>query len=105
MMRAALLAAAFAAALGVVAEAQGPQRITVTLPAPLVNFKDGPNVNVVRANCLVCHGADYVYNQPPLSRAQWTAEVAKMRNAYKAQIADADAGPIVDYLMSQNGKQ
>ncbi|MBV8601453.1 MAG: cytochrome c [Candidatus Eremiobacteraeota bacterium] len=103
-MRAAVLAAALFCALGVLAVAQGQQKITVTFPPPLVQFKNGPNLGVAQANCLVCHGADYIYTQPPLTRAQWTAEVNKMRAAYKAQIADDDVPKIVDYLLSQNGK-
>jgi hypothetical protein len=39
-----------------------------------------------------------VLTQPHLSRADWQAEVEKMRNAYKAPIADADVPAIVDYL-------
>jgi cytochrome c553 len=78
--------------------------VSVSLPPPVVAFKPGPNLAAAQASCLICHGADYVYNQPPLSKAQWTAEVTKMRNAYKATIADADVDKIVEYLMSQNGK-
>jgi hypothetical protein len=39
-----------------------------------------------------------VLTQPPLSRQTWEAEVAKMRNVYKAPIAKEDVTPIVDYL-------
>ena len=79
-------------------------KLSVAFPVAVIDFKPGPNLGVAQANCLVCHGADYVYNQPALTKAQWTAEVNKMRNAYKATIADADVEKIVDYLMSQNGK-
>ena len=103
-MRRIVVAIALFLALGVVAVAQLPNKVTVTLPPPVISFKAGPNLGVVQANCLVCHGADYIYFQPPLTRAQWTAEVNKMRAAYKAQIADADIDKIVDYLMTQNGK-
>ncbi len=86
--------------------ATGPSVVTVSFPAPTIDFKPGPNLAAAQANCLICHGADYVYNQPPLSRAQWTAEVNKMRNVYKALLADdaVAVDKIVDYLMSQNGK-
>jgi mono/diheme cytochrome c family protein len=84
--------------------ASNPQVVTIKLPATTVDFKPGPNVATAQTNCLICHGADYVYNQPALSRTQWTAEVNKMRNAYKATIADGDVDKIVDYLMSANGK-
>ena len=69
-----------------------------------VNFQPGPNVGIVQANCLVCHNADYVYNQANMTRAQWTGEVNKMRAAYKANISDENVPKIVDYLMTQRGK-
>jgi hypothetical protein len=42
--------------------------------------------------------------QPSLSRAQLTAVLAKMRDAYKAPIEDDDAQKIVDYLVSLRGE-
>lgn len=81
-----------------------PKKVTIELPPSAIQFKPGPNLNVVQANCLVCHNADYVYNQAAMTRPQWTAEVNKMRGAYKANIADDAVPKIVDYLMSQNGK-
>ena len=110
-MRAPIVAIALALGLGTAGllalrapAATSPSVVSVKLPATAVEFKPGPNLAGAQANCLICHGADYVYNQPPLSKAQWTAEVNKMRNAYKAPIADGDVDKIVDYLMSQNGK-
>jgi hypothetical protein len=54
-------------------------------------------------NCLSCHSAGMVLNQPPLPRATWEAEVNKMREAYKAPVPDEDVKPIVDYLMHIKG--
>ena len=79
--------------------------VKVNLPPDDVKFKPGPGRDVTNANCSTCHSAAYVYTQPPLTRAQWTAEVTKMRTAYKAPIADGDIPTIVDYLMTQNGKR
>jgi hypothetical protein len=108
MMRAAALAFVTAliggAALAASAQTKLPNKMSIQVPPPTVSFQPGPNVNIVQANCLVCHNADYIYNQPPLTRTQWTAEVNKMRAVYKATIGDADVPKIVDYLMSQNGK-
>lgn len=101
MMRTIVLGAAVL--LGLLAAAF-PKSASITLPPSNIQFKPGPNVGIVQANCLVCHNADYVYFQPALTRAQWTAEVNKMRAAYKATIADDDVPKIVDYLMTQNGK-
>ena len=68
------------------------------LPADTATFPDGPNVKVVNQNCLACHSAEMVLDQPLLPRATWAAEVTKMRNVYKAPVSDADAALIVDYL-------
>ena len=94
--------AAFLAA-GIVAT-RADSNGTIPLPPPNNTLKDGPNVALAQTKCLVCHSADYIYIQPPLTRKQWTAEVTKMQKTYGAPIADADVAPLVDYLMSQNGK-
>jgi hypothetical protein len=79
-------------------------KVSIDLPAIDVPFKAGPGVDLARANCETCHSAAYVYTQPRLTQAQWTAEVTKMKAAYGAPIADGDVAPIVAYLVSQNGK-
>lgn len=84
--------------------ADQPGVVTITPPAPTVEFKAGPGVDKVKANCTVCHTADYVYTQPPLTAAQWRAEVTKMKKVFGAPIADEDVDAIVQYLVSQNGK-
>lgn len=70
----------------------------VELPPGVTPYPDGPNVAAANRNCLACHSSDMVLVQPPLSRAQWAAEVTKMRNVYKAPVNEADAALIVDYL-------
>lgn len=72
--------------------------VQVELPPDSAVFPDGPNVKIVNQNCLACHSADMVLDQPLLPRAGWAAEVTKMRNVYKAPLSDADANLIVDYL-------
>jgi hypothetical protein len=78
--------------------------VTVQLPTPTIELKPGPNRELAASSCLTCHSTDYIYYQPPLTKAQWTAEVNKMRTAYAAPIPAENVAPIVDYLMSQNGK-
>jgi cytochrome c5 len=78
--------------------------VSITLPTVTVPLKPGPGMEVVNANCRTCHSAEYIYTQPRLTRAQWTAEVTKMKAAYGAPIADGDVNTIVDYLVAQNGK-
>ena len=58
----------------------------------------GPGADAINNNCLACHSADMMLDQPLLPRATWTAEVTKMRNVYKAPVSEADAALIVDYL-------
>ena len=78
--------------------------VNLLLPAETARFKPGPGVETAVKNCSLCHSADYIYMQPPLSKAQWQGEVTKMRKVYGAPIEEADTDAIVAYLMSQNGK-
>jgi hypothetical protein len=105
MKRAGLVAffACLAAGAGALA-ATGSGVVSVGLPKPDTHFNAGPGVDLARRHCLTCHSSDYVYTQPPLTKAQWTAEVTKMQKTYGAPIPDADVAPLVDYLMTQNGK-
>ena len=73
-------------------------------PIAVEAFPGGPEADLARRHCLTCHSSDYVYSQPKLSKAQWSAEVIKMVKVYGASIPDAEVGPIVDYLVAQNGK-
>ncbi len=67
-------------------------------------LKDAPGRTVVLANCTMCHSVDYVLtNSPFMDHKAREAEVAKMRNAFKAPISDADARIIVDYLAANDG--
>ena len=99
------VASLVAFALAGVAVTRADPATSITLPPPDNALKDGPNLALAQSRCLVCHAADYIYTQPPLTKAQWTAEVTKMQKAFGAPITDADIPLLVDYLMSQNGKQ
>jgi hypothetical protein len=91
---------------GPAASTAPPSSVTVagvTLRSVSVDFPDPGNTfpgaaDAVNNNCLACHSPGMVLTQPHLSRADWQAEVDKMRTAYKAPIADADVPAIVDYL-------
>ncbi len=94
-----LLAALPAAAAPIVLKS-----VSVELPADSDRpLPAGPGQDVFAAACLACHSAGMVINQPRLGRAEWTATVAKMRNAYKAPIDDDDARRIIDYLAAVKG--
>lgn len=77
--------------------------VAVTLPTSDRVFPAGPHVDAITNNCLACHSAGMVLNQPSLTRSEWEGEVGKMRKTYKAPVSDADATAIVDYLASTKG--
>jgi hypothetical protein len=66
-------------------------------------FPGGAAADAVNNNCLACHSAGMVLNQPALSKAAWTAEVDKMIGAYKAPVAPQDVAAIIDYLATSQG--
>jgi hypothetical protein len=74
--------------------------VNVDLPFGDRMFADGPGSEAVNNNCLACHSAGMVLTQPALSKAQWRAEVEKMRTAYKAPIDPKDVDTIVGYLVA-----
>src|ERR1700692_2053882 len=77
--------------------------LKIDLPDRHKMSPDGPGSRAINNNCLACHSADMVLNQPTLSKQAWTAEVNKMINNYKAPIAPEDVGAIVNYLTALKG--
>jgi cytochrome c5 len=75
----------------------------VKLPQSDRGLPEGPGRDVVQNNCFTCHSAGMISTQPALAKAAWEAEVAKMRNVYKARIDDKDVPAIVDYLTAVKG--
>lgn len=73
--------------------------VSLNLPYGALKFPGGHEADAANRNCLICHSADMVLNQPALSRPQWQAEVDKMRAAYKAPIDPKDVEAVVDYLV------
>jgi hypothetical protein len=63
----------------------------------------GPESDAINNNCLACHSADHVLNQPSLSKTAWQEVVNKMIIAYKAPVSPDDAKAIVDYLVRTKG--
>ncbi len=76
--------------------------VSVDLPAGDRMFP-GAQADAINNNCLACHSAGMVLNQPDLSKATWEAEVHKMISVYKAPIDDADVPAIVAYLVETKG--
>jgi len=108
MIRNLLLAAVLlgAASMPLVARAATPAQlksVKIDLPDSDKMFPDGPGSDAINNNCLACHSADMVLNQPALSKEAWSAEVHKMITTYKAPVAPADVSAIVDYLARIKG--
>ena len=107
LVAASMLAAALGASLATASTARsaGAGAVTITLPPDARLFGPGPGQSIAEANCTICHAADYVYTQPPLTADQWRAEVTKMQKAYGAPIDASAVDALVQYLVGQNGKR
>lgn len=65
-----------------------------------------PGYEKAQANCVACHSAEYMLYQPPTApRAYWEAMVKRMKEVFKAPVADADMPAIVDYLVKTYGSE
>jgi len=100
MRRAALLLLLLPAA-GLLTAAD--KRVAYRLPPePQLRMPPGADAELAAGTCAACHSLDYIRHQPPdMGRAFWNAEVAKMRDAYGAEIDDADAQRIAAYLAGE----
>jgi cytochrome c5 len=77
--------------------------LKLDVPASDAMFPAGPGSDAINNNCIACHSADHVLNQPSLPRAAWQEVVNKMITAYKAPVSAEDAKAIVDYLVRTKG--
>ena len=107
MSRMILLFALLAAAL--VAPFSCEAQSSIVLKSDSIDLPDrgvmfpGPGSDVVNNNCLACHSAGMVLNQPALTAAAWQAEAEKMIHVYKAPVDEKDVPEIVDYLVRTKG--
>lgn len=87
------------------AAAVAPKRgLAIQLPPEKANFKEGRGVEIARAQCMICHSADYISTQPPLTnRKQWLETVYKMQLRFGAPIPDSQIDPLVNYLVKYYG--
>ncbi len=86
-----------------VEEAPAFKSVNVDLPSGDRRFPGGAEADAINNNCLACHSADMVLNQPSFPRAVWDAEVHKMIKVYRAPVDEADAARIIDYLATTKG--
>ena len=79
---------------------------SINLPPDPVQLKASPltGYEKAQANCVACHSAEYMLYQPPTApRAYWETMVKRMKDVFKAPVADADMPAIVDYLSATYG--
>ncbi len=78
---------------------------TIALPPdnPMATLAPGPGMEVVRANCGICHSTDYIVRQPRGDAKQWGPEVAKMIKVYGAPVSPENEKIIVEYLATAYG--
>lgn len=77
--------------------------VSVDLPTSGRTFPAGPGSDAINNNCLLCHSAGMVLDQPNMSKPSWQAEVDKMLEQYKAPVDPRDVDTIVSYLVSIKG--
>ena len=78
--------------------------VKVELPTGDRVFPGGDKADAINNNCVTCHSAGMVLNQPALTATAWAAEVHKMVNVYKAPVSPADADAVIAYLVATRGK-
>ena len=76
----------------------------VELPTGDRAFPGGDKAAAINNNCVPCHSAGMVLNQPALTKAEWAGEVHKMANVYKAPVSPEDQAAIIDYLAELKGR-
>ena len=77
--------------------------VIITLPPETGTYKAAPGVELVQANCLICHSTEYVSTQPPMPRKYWEATVKKMKEKFGAPTPDAQVAALVNYLVAAYG--
>jgi mono/diheme cytochrome c family protein len=79
--------------------------VRVELPAGNEAFPPGVGADIAASQCLICHSAGMVLQQPPLTKAEWRAEIVKMRSAFGAPVPDDQVDALSGYLTGINGRQ
>ena len=98
-----LASALLPAGVAQAAKALTLKSVSVDLPDGDRNLPDGPGLAAMQSNCMSCHTPGMILTQPTMPKAFWEAEVAKMRNVYKAPISEKDVPDIVAYLTAVKG--
>jgi sulfite dehydrogenase (cytochrome) subunit B len=75
------------------------------LPPENVKLDQAPGVEVITAQCALCHSLDYISIQPRLDRSAWMATITKMKDKYGAPIQEQSTNSLVDYLAKNYGTE
>lgn len=78
---------------------------SVELPDDDAAFPPGHGSDLLDAQCTGCHSASMVLGQPPLKPEQWKATVTKMREVYKAPIAERDVAALLADLSAISARR
>jgi mono/diheme cytochrome c family protein len=77
--------------------------LKIVLPPETSAFRVVPGAEIVMAQCLQCHSAEYITTQPPLGRNAWKASIEKMRSKYGAVVAPETELVLLEYLVGAYG--
>jgi mono/diheme cytochrome c family protein len=83
----------------------GWAKVTVDLPTSRTMFPAGQGADIASAQCLICHSAGMVLNQPPLTQDEWAGEINKMRNSFGAPLPAEQVEALAKYLRGIQGSQ
>jgi hypothetical protein len=84
---------------------RGWAKVAVDLPTSETSFPAGKGADIANAQCLICHSAGMVLEQPPLTRGEWTGEINKMRNSFGAPLPANQVEVLAEYLRGIQGSQ
>ena len=85
--------------------AQRWAKVSVDMPTNYTAFPPGVGADIANGQCLICHSADMVLRQPPLTQDEWTGEINKMRNSFGAPLPADQVDALALYLRGINGRQ
>lgn len=78
---------------------------SIDLPLETDTYRPGPNVELAKAQCSICHSVEYTSSQPAMGEEFWNAIVLKMKNVFGAPISDEAIAPLTEYLVTAYGKK
>ncbi len=70
----------------------------------VTHLPEAPGYIAFSTNCLICHSAAYIQNQPDFPEKTWSAIVTKMQKTFGAPVPDSSVNGIVQYLVAIKGK-